>query len=68
LGFSAKVGRKTEKGKKKEDVCRRDLGFLKDRSIVNMKKLLNELTVEDGSGHTNFLRMDPATFREQVSK
>jgi len=58
LDFSAKVGRKAEKKERrqKETVCRRDLGFLEDRSMVSMKKLLDELSAEDGgSGYMNVL-------------
>ena len=32
------------------------------------EKLLNELTAEDASGYKNFLRMDPATFREILAR
>ena len=32
------------------------------------EKLLNELTAEDGTVYKNFLRMDPATFREILAR
>ena len=35
--------------------------------MVSMK-VLNELTAEDGTVYKNFLRMDPATFREILAR